>query len=188
MNYTLGDTTAVTVVTLAEAKANLRVDHDYQNDMIQSFINASVEMAQNYTGRLLANRPVTVTHSTFLQNMQLRYTPVVGNVVIVYRDVNDTEATLATTAYEVVIASSGELSINYLDTDTLPEVYDRSDAVTITYTAGTAENAIPEVFKTYVKLMVNKLYENPGDTPYKYRSFAESLLSGYKVQLADVYE
>lgn len=187
-NYTAGTKTVTEVVTLAQAKANLRIDHDYQNDLIQALVNAAVEDIENYTGRAIAKTQYTATGSTFINKMQLRYTPVAVAPVITYYDENNAAQTLSDTLYAVFTNSYGDPELVFTDYDSLPALYDRSDAVKIVYSAGMEAGKVPECFKMYTLLMVNKLYENPGDTPLRYHSFAKNLIFHYKKQVSDVFQ
>ncbi len=180
MKYTVSSPTPISVVTLPEAKGNLRITHTMQDDMIQGMINTAVIMAENYTGRAVHRRDVVATSSDFEDNIVLRETPLLGDVVIKYRDVNNTEQTLDSSLYTVYLNDQSQVVVTYEDVSDLPAVYDRTDAVTFTYTIGLNALEIPAPYKTFVLLMVTKLYENPGDTALKYRSFAHSILFVYK--------
>lgn len=48
--------TIIEPVTLEQAKTHLRVEHDDEDDYILSLISAAREYAENFTGRLLAER------------------------------------------------------------------------------------------------------------------------------------
>lgn len=170
----------LTIVTLEEAKANLRITHDLQDEMIQGMINTAVQMAENYTGRAIRVREVKAVSSVFQDQVLLEHTPILGDVAITYYDESDTETTLDPALYSVTQNSSGEPVISYSNVDALPKLFTRTDAVIISYEIGYDSSTVPAPYKTYILLMVTKLYENPGDTALKYRSFANSILFAYK--------
>lgn len=47
---------AVPIVTLAEAKAHLRVDYDFEDTLIESYISASTQMAEHILQREIVQR------------------------------------------------------------------------------------------------------------------------------------
>lgn len=187
ITYTAGLKTDTTVITLAEAKANLRITHTYQDDLVQGLVDAAVEDIENYTGRSVHRKVWTLTTSCFEQYMQLRFSPVASALVIRYVDTDGNTQTLDSALYQVGTNSYGEPVVVYSDFSSLPEVSDSTTAVTMEYTAGYTTDDVPQAFKVYVKLLVNKLYENPADTPLRYRSYAKSFIYGYKKHVSDVY-
>lgn len=180
MQYTVSPPTYINVVSLEEAKANLRLTHSLQDELVQGMIHTAVTMAENYTGRYIHNRAVAITCEQFVQDLELRETPVAGNVSIQYRDGNDVLVALDPTLYSVTKSATGEQVIHYHNVGSLPTLYTRTDAVTISYAVGYSSSTVPAPYKTFVNLMVGKLYDNPADTALKYRSFAHSLLFPYK--------
>lgn len=182
MQYTVSSSTPITVVSLNEAKANLRITHDLQDDMIQGMVNTAVAMSENYTGRAVYERSVVATCNDFVNNEILRETPVLGGVVITYRDTDNIIQTLDSQLYSVTESDIGEPVIFYKDITNLPSLYNSADAVRITYQIGYNNSTVPAPYKTFVFLMVTKLYEHPGDSALKYRSFANSILFPYKKQ------
>ena len=166
--------------SLQEVKDNLRITHDGHNSLLEGHIDTASTMVENYLGRFVHHREITLKNSAFFQNAVLRFTPVLGDVLITYYDKQNQKQILASTAYVIEEDTSGEPIITYNDVATLPAVYNRLDAVSISYTAGYDQLNIPSPFKAFVLLMTAKLYENPADTALKYASFANSLLFTYK--------
>ena len=180
MQYTVSQPTLINVVSVDEAKANLRLTHSLQDELVQGMIHTAVAMAENYTGRYIHNREVVATGSEFIQDLVLRESPVAGDVSVQYRDDSDTLTALDPTLYSVTKSATGEQVIHYHNVGSLPTPFTRTDAVVISYTVGYSSSTVPAPYKTFVNLMVGKLYDNPADTALKYRSFAHSLLFPYK--------
>ena len=47
---------AIPIITLEEAKAHLRVDYDFEDDLIKSYISASTQMAEHILQREIVQR------------------------------------------------------------------------------------------------------------------------------------
>ena len=178
-SYTATLNTETTVITLTQAKEHLRITHDYEDDVIQSFIDASVIAAENYTGRYLHTYDVVLKTTEFGSSVVLQYAPLIDDdaVVITYYDLDNVEQTLASTYYDVLYRN-GEPEIFYNPKLTLPSVYERNDAVKIAYQSG--YTTVPEAFKQYCKLVVTFLYENRSDSVDKLPRFTHTLLRPYK--------
>ena len=176
VSYTASLQTQATVVTLTEAKAHLRITHDYEDDVIQAYINSAVIAGENYTGRFLNIYDVTCKTDEFTDGLRLQYAPLVDDeaVVIKYYDSDNSLQTLDATWYSI-LHRNGEPEIYFDDNKTLPSLYNREDAVVITYQSG-----IPEPFKQYVKLMITFFYENRSDSVDKLPRFTNTLLKPYK--------
>jgi hypothetical protein len=125
------------VVSLAEAKAYMRVDFNDDDAIISSLIDSSTARLQEYTGRVFLP---SACEAHYRQEG-------CGDMVrLVYSD--NIELTNGSTSY----ADSLVLD-EYLQTD--------DKEVKLTYTAGYAE--MPEWIKTAVLLDVSWRYENRGD-------------------------
>lgn len=185
MIYTVGEPTKVSLATLQDVKDNLRLTHDYQDDLLCAYNATAHTVLSNYIGSFIAMREVTARGDRFLQDMPLRHTPVSGDIAIKYRDRENQLQTLDPALYTLTDNSAGQAIITYFDFNTLPEVYDSRTAVTITYSAGYTERTAPPVFKQFILLLTAKMYENPGDSALKYQSFAKSMLFYYKKQVTD---
>lgn len=179
VSYTVTQDTFTAVVSYAEAKKHLRLTHDYEQDQVNMFIDAAVAMAQDYTGRSLNMYNVVAKTNRFIDGQQLQRTPVSGNVEITYFDGNNTEQTLATENYQVFNVN-GEQYICYNQNTTLPQVYNRADAVTISYKSGYTDSTVPVAFKQFVLLTVAYLYENRADSVDKLPRYAYSVIRPYK--------
>lgn len=176
-NVALKEGTQPAIVTVAEAKAHLNITHDYQDTLIQSYIDAAITEAENYTTRSLKKYDVTVKTGRFTNGMHLQYGPVNGDVVITYLDNNKQSQTLEASVYEVM-QINGEPQIIYLDESNLPTVYDRANAVTITYSVG--YETAPKPFQQFIKLLVGTMYDKREDSVDKLPRFSYSLIRSYK--------
>jgi len=179
VHYTATLNTATVVTTYAEAKDHLRLTHDYQQTLVQSYIDAAVVFAENYTGRAIHVYDVVATTSKFCDAYQLENTPLKGTVTIQYYDSDNAIQTLSSSLYSIQY-NNGEPVIYYSDVTSWPDVYDREDAVKISYQTGYDAANVPEPFKIYILLLVSFLYDNPSDTIDKLPRFIHSAIRSYK--------
>ena len=168
------------VVTLSDAKDHLNITHTYQDTLIQAYIDAAINYAENYTSRSLKIHEVTATAAAFCETITLEKTPYSSGLVIQYYNTNNALQTLAASTY-VINYVNDEPVIVFNEFENLPEVYNRKDAVKITYEAGYEDEAlIPKSYKQAIKLLLGQLYENRTDTVDKLPRCMNTLLRPYK--------
>lgn len=168
------------VITTAEAKAQLNITHDHQDSLIDAYILSAKQQIENYTSRSLNIYEVTATTIQWLRKIVLEQTPAKSDVVVQYYDEANSLTTLDASNYTVLNNESGEPMVYFHEFSDLPTVYDRVDAIVITYDVGYATADVPEPFKQYVKLVVTHFYENRSDSADRFPRFADSLLRPYK--------
>lgn len=180
ISYTVTDDTVLSLVSLTEAKAQLRVTHTNEDTVIQGYISTAIIMAEDYLCRSIHLRNVEAITNRFINNLRLERTPINGDVVIKYYNENNELQTLNADTY-LIRNNSGEPEIHFTDESTLPLVYDRIDAVKITYNIGYTDSVdVPVTIKQFVLLKITQMYENRTDTVQRYSTFGESLLRPYR--------
>lgn len=93
----------------------------------------------------------------------LRHPPVTAVTSIVYRDTNNAEQTLGTGNYQVNITAEGFARVTFTATAELPSLYDRLDAVKVTYTCGYASaDVAPGAAKAAI-VLAGKAAKGMGD-------------------------
>ena len=92
--------------------------------------------------------------------------PFTSVVSITYYDVSNVEQTLDVDSYTVVSYSQHDNRLVYKLTSISPQVYDRWDAVTVTFSAGYNPDSLPANVKQSVRHLVRYWYDNP-DSPKK---------------------
>lgn len=130
------------VVTLAEAKRQCRVMHDFDDDFIQSLIPVSAELAQSYSERALTPAVVTAVYESYASQVLLPYG----------------EASAIT---ELLV--DGSASTNY-DLDDITQkltVGDSYSKLKVTYECG--YTTIPTHIKHAILLTISTLYNNRED-------------------------
>lgn len=149
-------------ITLAEAKAQLRVESDFTDDdvWITSAITVVREQVEALTNRALMPQSLELAISEFEDVMQLPKPPFTSLASIQYYDEDNSIQTLASTVYTLNdFVEPAEIALAY--EQTWPTVYDRPDAIRIAFSAGYAnEAAVPASIKQAMLMLLTDLYDN----------------------------
>lgn len=155
---------ATTPVSLAEAKAHLRVEQDdtHENDLIGALIAAATERLDGWSG-ILGRCMVTQTwrfdFPCFPDCDCLRL-PMgrARSVVVTYRDADGTTQTLSSGEYSLIADAIGP-TIVLNDGEVWPATVARPDAVSVSAVLGYGVAAdVPAPLKAAILLMVGDLY------------------------------
>jgi uncharacterized phiE125 gp8 family phage protein len=149
-------------VSLAEAKAHLRVDHDDQDDLITAQIKAATAYLDGYSG-LLGRALVTQTwrqdFAVFADRLPLPVSPVTAIVSVLYFDTGNVQQTLDAEVHDLF----ADVRATYLALrpgQVWPATFNRADAVSITFTAGFgAAVDVPEPIHQAILLIVQRLFD-----------------------------
>lgn len=153
-------------ISLSEAKDWLKVDTSADDALIQSLIKAARIKAETYTGRLLIDQTVIEYHDYFPNSgviyLHFQPTQIQG---IEYLDIEGNTQTLSAADYTADIYSRpSRVVIN--PNKNWPTTGEYPNAVIIEYQAGFSDAAaVPDTFKTAMKLLIAFLYENREDIP-----------------------
>ncbi len=156
------------VLSLAEAKAHLRVDHDDDDETIQAYIAAAIDLIDGADGELqrcLAPQVWEYVLDAFPDGpFTIPLPPLIEVQEITYVDEAGEDQTLAESAYEVdAVREPGWLSPGE---DGWPATMETINAVVIRFQAGYAADGssgnspIPPRIKQLVKLTVGHWYEH----------------------------
>ncbi len=180
--------TAVTSdpVSLAEAKAHLRVTEGDEDALIVSYLIAARQYVEDYTGRQLS----LVTYDFKMDDelcseIVLPRPPLVSVTSVTYVDINGATQTLSSSLYRVDTGILfGRIVPAYQAT--YPSVRVQPDAVTVRFQAGYSQ--IPEPIRMAILLLVGQWYDNRsavtvGATVNEVPFAVVALLSPYKVWL-----
>ncbi len=157
------------IVSLGEAKKQLRVTHGLADDYIQSLISVAREAVEDFTKRSLVEKTIAVgfSHSRISEScgwingypvfMQLARPPILTVDSVKYRSFDGTEVTLDSSAYfldamelrgMVVIKKSTSLAL-------LDQNY--PTPLKVQFKVGKETS---ELYKHAIKLIVSNLFEN----------------------------
>ena len=154
---------AETPISLAEAKAHLRVDTSDEDALITTLIEAATVMAQTYTRRQFVSATYAQTFDAFPASgvIELGRHPLVRVTSITYTDADgNTDQTWSSAKYTVVSAPLVGYVVPAYDEE-FPATREVPNAVTVTYVAGYgAASAVPDAIKAAIKLIVGDLFEH----------------------------
>lgn len=149
---------AAPIMSLAEAKAHLRVDHADEDAQIAAMVAAVEAHLDGWSG-VLGRCILTQTwafKTAALVTARLPF-PDVQSAVVTYLDEAGATQTLPSGNYRLHNDDLGGL-IEFLDSVTQPTVADRIDAVTVTAVYGYA--AVPQAILAAAKMMLGHLYRD----------------------------
>lgn len=155
---------AETPVSLAEAKAHLRVDHDDDDALITALITAAVGHFDGWSG-VLGRALVTQTWrqdypSLSHCGLRLPLGPVASVGSITYLDTAGVEHTLPEDQYTLVVDALGGIIMRASANVLWPLTTCRPVAASVTFVAGSAAAAVPAPIKAAILLMIGHLYAN----------------------------
>jgi len=164
MQLTLVTPPAVPLLSVDEAKAHLRIEHDVDDDYIESLIEtatARIDGRDGWLRRALVNQVWKLELPWFpvARCIALPMPPLQLVSSIKYFDHNDAEQTLSADTYEVV--KTTDEGYVYLKTgESWPATWERQGAVAIEFTAGYGETAdkVPANIRHAVKIEIAGLY------------------------------
>ncbi len=149
-------------ITLAEAKAQLRVESDFTDD--DTWINTAItvvrEQVEALTNRALMPQTFELAIDGFSDEIQIPKPPFSSLTSIKYYDEDNVLQTLASSYY--LVNDFSEPAIIARKTDqTYPGTYDRLDAVRIVFVAGYADaSSVPTSIKQAMLMLLTDLYDN----------------------------
>lgn len=154
-------------VSLAEAKAHLRLDVDDENTLLEALIKAAREWAESYCRRSFVQRTLELRMDDFPAEIRLPRGPVVSVTHIKYTDSGGSLATMDAADYQVdVYASPARIIPVFGGTWPTPKT-GTLNAVLVEYEAGyapvgspTDADNVPLAIKAAIKLIVGHLFEH----------------------------
>ena len=149
-------------VSLSEAKAHLRVDHDDQDDLITAQIKAATAYLDGWSGilgRALIAQTWRQEFGRFADHLPLPLAPVTAIVSISYFDTGNVVQTLDAGVYDLFADARGA-HVALRPGQSWPATFRRADAVSIIFTAGYGAAAdVPEPIRQAILLIVQRLFD-----------------------------
>jgi len=151
-----------TPVSLTEVKAHCRVTDNDDDAVFTALLATATDYLDGPYG-LIGKCMVTQTWCQRLEEfddcIRLTVGPVASVTSITYYDADNAQQTLATSVYELNRDTLGSY-ITLKPDQTWPTIYNRNDAVAITFVAGVAAADVPDTLKTAVLMLVSHWDEN----------------------------
>lgn len=165
MGLTLATAAEIHPVSLAEAKAHLRVDIDDDDDLIGQLIEAAVDAAQIFTRRQFIEAEFIWTADRFPSGskaIELPRPPLISVESITYIDDDgeDVEMDVADYVVDETDLTGGRVTPAY--EATWPLARNTPASVRVAFTAGYGDEAssVPAGIRAAIKLIIGHLYEN----------------------------
>lgn len=163
-------------VTLAEAKAQLRVLDSSEDTLIASYITTAREWVEAYTGHILVRREVTDSFDGFASYLELSYRPVIEVGDISYTDTGGANQVLTDFAQ-----TTGRYPFRVYP-DAIPAI-ETNSTVTVAYTAGYAAGEEPQRLVQAMLVLIAGMHANRGSIPPETARTAEWLCDQHRAVL-----
>lgn len=155
---------ASAILTIAEVKANLRVDHADEDPLIEGLIAAATAYLDSWSGvlgRALIEQAWRQDFPAFGPILRLPLAPLVSVDAVIYRDRDDVEVTIDPGTYLVHEDVLGPY-LRPRHGRSWPVTAIRDDAVSVTATYGYGQRStdVPAAIRTAVLMLVGHLYEH----------------------------
>jgi uncharacterized phiE125 gp8 family phage protein len=163
------------LLTVEDAKRSLRLFDNSLDDEISALIVAARDYCERYTNRTLRTTVTrTLKQSCWWRDeycrsdwrlnsqpagLRLPWPPLLAVSTVTYYDADNASQTLSSSNYSVELSTDGGGRISWASTATIPTLYSRPDAVTITFTTGYASlTTLPPVALQAMKLAVEMYF------------------------------
>ena len=137
-------------ITLAEAKAHLRVEHNADDVLITALIVAARQAAESHTGRALVSQQWRLTLEDWQDSIELPNPPLISVEAITYLDSLAVRQTLASSVYQVITDTLvGSVQLAY--DGAWPAIRAIPGSIRVDYTAGYGiASAVPQAIKVWM--------------------------------------
>lgn len=150
------------IVSLAELKQHIRVEHTDDDTYLQSLIYAATEWCEKKVDRYFIQTRLSATWDYFPVEIRLPKPPIYTlnpSITIFYKDAAQNEVLLASSEYRVEYGEPGVLRPNYAGT--WPSAISDVNSVTVSWNAGYGSDgqSIPIGVRHAVLMLAGHLYE-----------------------------
>ncbi len=170
-------------VTLAEAKAHLKIDTDADDALIARLIAAARARAEWHTGRALITQAWVLWRDAWPKDgtLELPLPPLQAVTAVTAYSADDTPLTIAGDAYRLDTHASPARLV--FKSCTPPASLRRVGALAIAFTAGYGGAAanVPAPLRQAILSLVTWLHEHRGEAPAELPAQALSLLAPYRL-------
>lgn len=151
-------------VTLAEAKAHLRVTHDDEDLQIRAMISTAREACEDRLQRSLITGGWRLTLPAFLPAIRLLKGPIQAVIAITYRDPDAVVQTLDASAYQFGKLNGMDVVMPAPGRAWPATMSGALDAVSVEYRAGYGDGAadVPFSIRAWILLAIGDLFERRG--------------------------
>ena len=165
-------------VSVANMKIHLGVTSSSHDTLIQSYIEAATGLFENRANVTLGAQvwDLSLEQSEVVEKVELGKYPVNSFSAVTYYDSDNVLQSFTHSQDDYIVFLDGRPSaLIFAD---VPSVYDRYDAMTITFTAGFT--TIPEDIQLAIKMLVWRMYYTPSDPVTEKMSFVDKIVRDYR--------
>ena len=182
MSLTLNTPPSTEPVSLAEAKAHLKLDTSDEDDLVAALIAAARARAEWHTGRALIAQSWTLWLDAWPRDaIEIPLPPLQSVTRLVVHAPDDTPRILDPSTYRID-AASAPARLALKENISPPTNLRPMNAVELAFTAGYGEaDAVPAPFKQAILQIVADLHTNRGDADAVVSNAAQALLAPYRI-------
>jgi len=155
--YNLTSAPATYPVTSTEAKLACEVTHSDDDTYIDILIAAASGAVEEMSGKQLITQTWTRTSKYASGCIELERVPLISVTSMAYYDRDDASQTLTVSDFYIYSSEDRAFIEPKADAD-WPDLYDRSDALTITFTTG--YSTVPAELKQAILLLIRQWYDS----------------------------
>lgn len=154
------------ILSLAVAKAHLRVDHSDEDDLITALVEAAndyLDAKYGVLGRALITQRWQMTLPKWPDRgvIELDVPPVQSVHAVTYYDADNVQQTVNSADY-VLLAGDTKAIVYTVGSAPWPVAYDREDAISVQYDTGYGDESadLPRAIRQAALLLIGNWYEN----------------------------
>jgi len=173
-NWVITARTGESPLSLANAKANLKVEHADEDTLIQAKIDAAYTYLESFLGVILNEATVNEYFDGWpaVEYFELRFKDV-SSQVVTYYDTDNAEQTYSTDNYSLDDIHEPARIIKNPEL-TWPDLVVKKHSVKVAYTAGYASaSVVPARIIEAIQLMVADAYERREDRAFRFKPQSE---------------
>jgi uncharacterized phiE125 gp8 family phage protein len=168
------------VITLAQAKANARIDYSDEDELLQLYVDAVTNRIEEITGTIVLERNVAVAFPNFKHHLRIPVSPVQEVVSVTYKDANGDVQTVPTDNYTFVNGTLGNQIVSFKNFDFPNLEEDNAFPVTVEVKCGYLTQTVPADIKHAALLMFGAAESYREDMPVKTSTSAYAILKNHK--------
>ncbi len=165
-------------VSVADMKSHLGVTGSGHDALIQTYIEAAQRMIEARANITLKSQvwDLSLSQSEVVERVEIAKYPILGFSSITYYDTDNASQSLTNSQGDYISFVDGRPGS--LIFDSVPSVYDRDDAMKITFTAGYI--TIPDDIVLAIKMLTWRMYNHPDDPVTEKMSFVDKIVRDHR--------
>jgi len=166
VQYQVKDHPDVEPITLSEAKAYLKVEHDAEDVLITHLITAARQYVEGQYGYALITQTITAGYNSW--KLRLPLSNAIDVVSVSYYNASNVLTAIDSDDYNLDAIGKPNC-ITFAEGFIFPTVYDRSTPIVVEYTAGYGENVadVPKADVIPIYKVLAEWYEDREDKPWE---------------------